>query len=577
MLDAHSHRLLTEEIDSHPTLWRAPHLMTAAAREDQLTCGQKRQRGTIEEEPSTTTAASAQPPWKKAKRRHQSRQETNTAYWKSLSKLWLTRRALNELNRRNRQTASPIRPATTCTQDLVGDKGQLGNPSKKLLRFARHGGPDLRDLGGVSLAQEISRSLLIYALQYPEPSTSNSTAHIMPSNQSSSRTQSNSRNILGDSTAKTTTSKTKKTSPYDPNFEQNLIDNRIYPDDYAFPDGRDPSKPDNENEILSRLGQPRPSLSPSQFSNKEFRTFKQTNSRALNEDAVMSDVFPVIQGTARIPSAKNLVFGNLEPLTHGNFVDAKPDFYDGAHPAQIDIRIREELRSYITPATQGQAPALPNFFTEVKGPDGSGAVAKRQACHDGVLGERGVREFMTFGVDDSETGCDNDAHTITSTYHSATGTLQMYTIHQTQLTNPEKSPEYHMTQLGGWALTGSIGQFREGTSAFRNARDWAKTRRDELIAAANGRAVGIPKETSTLEPSTHSMSQSTVEPDAPESETSADELSQAVGPGSSLPRKRLKREPKKRSSNTDLRIRPKKSYSGANSRSRSRGRLSQRR
>ncbi len=291
----------------------------------------------------------------------------------------------------------------------------------------------------------------------------------------------------------------------------------------------------------------------------------------------MGDVFPVIQGTARIPSAKNLVFGNLEPLTHGNFVDAKPDFYDGARPAQIDLRICEELGSYITPATQGQASALPNFFTEVKGPDGSGAVAKRQACHDGVLGERGVREFMAFGVDDSETVYDNAAHTITSTYHSATGTLQMFAIHQTQPIDPENPPEYYMTQLRSFAMTDTAERFREGAGAFRNARDWAKTQRDELIAVANCRVSGMPKETSTLESSTHSMSQSTIEPVAPESETSADERSQDVGRGSSLSNKRLKRELEKRSSNSDLKIHPKKSYSGVNSRSRSRGRLSQRR
>lgn len=199
----------------------------------------------------------------------------------------------------------------------------------------------------------------------------------MPPNQSRSRTRSKSGNTLGDSTAKTSTSKTKKTSSYDFNFEQNLIDNGIYPDDYDFPDSRDTPRPNNGNEILSRLNQPRPSLSPSQLSNKEFRTFKQKNSRALNEDAVMSDVFPTIQGAARIPFAKNLAIGNLEPLTHGNLVDAKLDFYDGAHHTQIDLRVREELGSYITPTTQRQAPALPNFFTEVRGPFGSTAVAKR--------------------------------------------------------------------------------------------------------------------------------------------------------------------------------------------------------
>ena len=395
----------------------------------------------------------------------------------------------------------------------------------------------------------------------------------MPSDQSSSRTQSKSRNTLGDSTAKTATSKTKKTSPYDPNFEQNLIDNNIYPDDYDFPDGRDPPRPNNENKILEKLGQPRPSLSPSQFPEKAFRNFKQTNSRALNEDAVMSDVFPMIQGTARIPSAKNLAFGNIEPLTHGNLVDAKPDFYDGASPIQIDLRIRKELGAYVIPASQGQAPALPTFFTEAKGPDGSAAIAKRQACFDGALGARGVYQLRSFEADPTLT-YDNNAYTITTTYYD--GTLKIYTMHPTQA-SIEGFPEYHMTQLNTFAITGTAERFREGVGAFRNARDWAKEQRDELIAAANGRVTGIPKETPTLEPSTQSTSQSTIEPDILGSETSADELSQDVDRVSSLSNKRLKKEHEKRSSNSDLRYRSKKNDLGANSRSRSRGRLSRKR
>ena len=91
----------------------------------------------------------------------------------------------------------------------------------------------------------------------------------------------------------------------------------------------------------------------------------------------MADVFPVIQGSARILSAKNLILGNLELFIYGNLVDAKPDFYDRVYPIQIDLRIRKELGLYIIPAIQGQAPTLPNFFTKVKGPNGSTAIAKR--------------------------------------------------------------------------------------------------------------------------------------------------------------------------------------------------------
>ncbi|KAL9608152.1 MAG: hypothetical protein Q9167_007004, partial [Letrouitia subvulpina] len=409
---------------------------------------------------------------------------------------------------------------------------------------------------------------------YPEPTTINSTVNLMPSNQSSLRTQLKTGDTLGDSTTKTTTSKTKKTSAYDPNFEQNLIDNKIYPSHYDFPDDRVPPKPNNWKDINEKLKEPRSSLSPSRFPEEAFDKFVRTNSRALNENAVMSDVFPIIQGAAPIPSAKNLAFGNLQPFTHGNLVDAKPDFYDGARPAQIDIRVREELGSYITPATQGQAPALPNFFTEVKGPDGSAAVAKRQACFDGALGARSVHELRSF-EEDPTLAYDNNAYTVTSTYQD--GTIKIYTIHPTQGSNVKDSPEYHMTQLNTFAITGTSERFREGVGALRNARDWAKEQRDELIAAANSRVMGLPKETSNLESSTHSMSQSTAEQAVLDSETSADELSQDYDRVPSLSNKRLKSEPEKRPSTPNLKTRIKKSYSRTNGRSRGRGRPSQRR
>jgi hypothetical protein len=207
---------------------------------------------------------------------------------------------------------------------------------------------------------------------------------------------------------------------------------------------------------------------------------------------------------------------------------------------------------------------------KAKGPDG---MARRQACFDGALGARGIHQLQPFEADPT-LAYDNKAYTITSTYND--GQLNLYTVHPTQSPDPNDSPKYHMTQLRSFAMTDAAERFREGARAFRNARDWAKAQRDELIAVANSRVTDTPGETSTLEPSTYSISQSTIDADSPESETSADELSQDVGPDSSLSRKRLKREPEKRSSNPDLKTRTKKSYSGANNRSRSRDRLSQR-
>ena len=136
----------------------------------------------------------------------------------------------------------------------------------------------------------------------------------------------------------------------------------------------------------------------------------------------MSDLIPTILGTASIPSAKNIAFGHIQLFTYGNLVQAKPDFYDGAYPAQIDKPIREKLAAHIMPATQGQAPTLPNFFPEVRGPNRNPATAKRQACSNGVLSARGIYELRLFETEPT-LAFDDNSYIITSTYHN--GQLKM--------------------------------------------------------------------------------------------------------------------------------------------------------
>lgn len=160
MLDARSHSTLhvcrssTEEANPRATLCNIQCSMTTAAPANETSCVRKRKRAATEEEYSTIAATSPQPPWKRVKKPFESRQQANRAYWDSLSKLWFTRRALKELNRRNRQAANPVnirRP------DPSGEPATLENYSSQLKRFARQGGPDLRDLRGVKSAQVVSR------------------------------------------------------------------------------------------------------------------------------------------------------------------------------------------------------------------------------------------------------------------------------------------------------------------------------------------------------------------------------------------------------------------------------------
>ncbi|TKA64436.1 hypothetical protein B0A49_10134 [Cryomyces minteri] len=205
----------------------------------------------------------------------------------------------------------------------------------------------------------------------------------------------------------------------------------------------------------------------------------------------MSAVFPIIAGNADIPSQEDVMYTNLAPLTDGTITAPMPDFYDGALPQQLDRRVRNELGQYIVPSKNFSTPALPNFFAEAKGPDGSAAVAKRQACYDGAIGARGMLHARSYASgDDME--YDGNAYTITSTYHNSTGTLMMYTTHPTQPAESGGKPDYHMTQLRSFALTDTAERFREGAGAFRNARDWAKEQRDNAITHANAKANNSP-------------------------------------------------------------------------------------
>jgi len=465
----------------------------------------KRQLSKAESE----TNLSPQPTAKRQKLEDQQRHQTPSSFWDNLSRLWLTRRALREFDRRTIWPAAPVPPHRTGKENI---------DFAKLKRFARHGGPSLGNIRGVSSIQSFSDSPSDRT-QYPDPEAS------VPSSSTMNSSQSGSRKRAKTGKESDTSSTTRKSSAYKRNFEQHLIDHGVYPDGYGGV--RNVQEPHNWEEIHMKLAMPRASLSPSRFSREAFLDFKEKNQDALTENKVMSKVFPIITGTADIPSQENLRFGNLKDLTDGSITKAQPDFYDGARPEDLNRQIREELGPYIVPSTNTAAPCLPNFFTEAKGPNGGTPTCKNQALYDGAVGARGIHELRSYV--DPETAYDNNAYTITSTYHGGSGTLTVYTTHPTLSKDTKRPTEYRMTQLNSLAMTGNPDTFRQGACLLRNARELAKEKREELIAAANGKVPDA--EHSDLVSSTHSfISQSANESPFTneivngESETSADEL-----------------------------------------------------
>lgn len=295
---------------------------------------------------------------------------------------------------------------------------------------------------------------------------------------SSSRYSRSSSSKRTKSTAPTSaSSRSRRSSAYDNAFEQHLIDNKVYLNNRK-------SKPGKSTGLYQILSNPRPSLSPSRFSDNAFEDFQQKHEDVTDEGEVMRDLVPIICGASDILNKQNLQFSRLEPIAGGATVDGKPDFYDGAHIEEIDKQVQEDLGPFIIPTGHRTAPVAPNFFLEAKAPKGAADVAKRQACYDGALGARAMHKLQSYGED--EPVYDGNAYTMSTTYHAGTGTLQMYTTHPTQAA--DGSTEYHMAQVDGWNLTGNANTFRQGATAFRNARGWAQQQRDSFIAAANERA-----------------------------------------------------------------------------------------
>ncbi|KAI8724318.1 hypothetical protein NCS52_00000600 [Fusarium sp. LHS14.1] len=456
---------------------------------------------------------------KKRKLDHPSRPPSH--FWDNLSQLPLTKNALRELNRRT--TAEPRfrlhpedryrRPRTRHavatrrkTQPLPAQEFlyQCSSADQaQLRRFARHGGPNLKDLRGYRQAID------------PEMSSSQS---------SLGRRKRGSR-----SPSKANTTTTRSTGPYDRAFQQHLIDHNIFPDRYEYPDGSVPPEPENIDDICRALEQPRASLSPSLFSQDDFKKFKRTDAHATKESQVATSVMPIIGGDPGDTKciAGDVPFTNLEHLTDGSLVCAKPDLYYGAQPEQLHPKLRQELNNFVVPSTQSDLPIMPNNFVEIKGPDGSLSVATRQALYDGACGARGYHSVQALGA--PELPFDNRAYTLTSTYHG--GQLKMFAHHPIQPLTPGEQPGYVMTQLKAFAMTNDINTFRQGAAAFRNGRDWAKTQRDQAIAQANEKVSGLRIHNARTTPHSGTIEAARDLNEGPstsvleDSDTSADELS----------------------------------------------------
>jgi hypothetical protein len=197
------------------------------------------------------------------------------------------------------------------------------------------------------------------------------------------------------------------------------------------------------------MAKPRASLSPSRFSDEDFKAFTRLCNKVGDKATARAEIMSIIAGDSRKKHyyASDRLFNHLEPLAD-DLPQPKPDLYDGAYPQQISRSVRRDLGQYIVPCNNTSLPAAPNFFVEGKSEGGRADVAKRQACHDGAVGARAMHSLQNYQV--AEPIYDGNANSYSATYHQGTATLQLYTHHLTAPKALGEPPECHMTQLDGF-------------------------------------------------------------------------------------------------------------------------------
>lgn len=269
-------------------------------------------------------------------------------------------------------------------------------------------------------------------------------------------------------------SKTRKSNAYDANFARLLLDLGALVDFIAL----DVEPPSNFNEIVDIL---KGTLVP--VSTIDYKSFQVKKVKAYGEPKTVVSLLPLLLGEDdHFASDHDRAFTNIIPLIEG-IVTCKPDLYDGLCPSKVDPQVRKDLDSLIVPSRQSMAPIAPNFFLEMKGQDGSFAVAGRQAWHDGIVGARAMQAIRCY---DLETTLDHKAYSLSASFYDTT--IKIYSTHPILR---DGKVFYNTVQVFSCLMDNDV-TFHQGVSALRNARVWAEDKRISLISEANARLLSSP-------------------------------------------------------------------------------------
>jgi hypothetical protein len=171
-------------------------------------------------------------------------------------------------------------------------------------------------------------------------------------------------------------------------------------------------------------------------------------------------------------------------LAEKDFKDAKPDYYEGIHPKNIESEVKRNLSEMIIPSVKRATtnPAAPNFFLELKTDEMRGIVVTLQCVMDGVLGARCMHSLQSYQME--EPVYDGNAYTFSVSYYRQE--LRLYAIRVQPPSSDSSKPQYEVVQLE-WFPMEAKDSFLPAIKAYRNIRELAEEYRKRFVRIANSR------------------------------------------------------------------------------------------
>lgn len=188
----------------------------------------------------------------------------------------------------------------------------------------------------------------------------------------------------------------------------------------------------------------------------------------------MALVISTFLGNLNISHEQGIIFKTLADLTNSTIFIARAKFWDGSRPSTIESGLRGDVAKLIMPSNMTVAALTP----------ASESLRLVVWYYGAFFAPRILYRWCRIPF---QTLNEKQTNVITANYDPKKGFFRLYATTHTEVTiNPAARIQYHTLITFSWFfLENNAKTYRTAISALRNAREWARDQREELIRLLN--------------------------------------------------------------------------------------------